>query len=153
MKIIVVGAGIGGLAVARALQLRGAEVTVLEQAGAIREVGAGLQISPNGYRVLDALGLGERLRRVSVRAEAVQLIDYRGAPVVRLDLSGLASRDYYFVHRADLIDCLAEGARAAGVRPPRASASLHRRASSSSSFGVSSSSPSSFWMAFICSLR
>ncbi len=116
MKIIVVGAGIGGLAVARALQLRGAEVTVLEQAGAIREVGAGLQISPNGYRVLDALGLGERLRRVSVRAEAVQLIDYRGAPVVRLDLSGLASRDYYFVHRADLIDCLAEGARAAGVR-------------------------------------
>ena len=54
-KITVLGAGIGGLAVARALALRGAEVTVLEQADAIREVGAGLQVSPNGARVLRAL--------------------------------------------------------------------------------------------------
>ncbi|MFN5828758.1 MAG: FAD-dependent oxidoreductase, partial [Rhodobacterales bacterium] len=57
-SITVLGAGIAGLACARALALRGARVTVLEQADAIREVGAGLQISPNGAAVLRALGLG-----------------------------------------------------------------------------------------------
>ncbi len=48
--VTVLGAGIAGLAVARALALRGAAVTVLEQADAIREVGAGLQISPERRR-------------------------------------------------------------------------------------------------------
>lgn len=116
MKVVVVGGGIGGLAVARALALRGAEVTVFEQAEAIREVGAGLQVSPNGFCVLQALGLGDALRSVSVRGQAVRLKDYRGGEVLRLDLGGLDSDDYHFVHRADLIDLLADGARAAGVK-------------------------------------
>lgn len=116
MKIVVVGGGIGGLAVARALRLRGAEVTLLEQAEAISEVGAGLQISPNGVCVLDALGLGPALRENAVQGETVRLCDYRGGSVLRLDLSRLENRNYYFVHRADLIDLLAEGARAAGVK-------------------------------------
>ncbi|MEH6740342.1 MAG: FAD-dependent oxidoreductase, partial [Sulfitobacter sp.] len=54
---IVIGAGIGGLAAAIALARRGVAVTVLERAEAIREVGAGLQVSPNGLAVLRALGL------------------------------------------------------------------------------------------------
>ncbi|MBK44559.1 MAG: monooxygenase [Roseovarius sp.] len=114
MKIAVIGAGIGGLAAARALALRGADVTVLEQAAETAEVGAGLQISPNGFAVLAALGLGEALR--SVRGRAVQLVDYRGAGILALDLGRLARAGYHFVHRADLIDLLAEGARAADVR-------------------------------------
>lgn len=116
MHIVVVGGGIGGLAAARALCLYGAEVTVLEQADAIREVGAGLQISPNGFRVLEALGLADRLRAASVRGRAVLLKDYRGGEVVRLDLDRLTGSDYFFVHRADLIELLAEGARAAGAQ-------------------------------------
>ncbi|WP_299844241.1 FAD-dependent monooxygenase [uncultured Roseovarius sp.] len=115
-KIIVIGAGIGGLAVARALALRGADVTVLEQAEAITEVGAGLQISPNGFAVLRALGLGEALVSDAVQGQAVSLRDYRRGEVLRLDLTLLESRDYYFVHRADLIDLLADGARSAGVK-------------------------------------
>ena len=87
--ITILGAGIAGLAVARALALRGAAVTVLEQADAIAEVGAGLQISPNGAAVLRALGLGPALDAAGTRAEAVHLIDGpTGDPVLRLDLQG-----------------------------------------------------------------
>ncbi len=116
-KVTVLGAGIAGLAVARALALRGAEVTVLEQAPEIREVGAGLQISPNGTRALEALGLGAAFAAGSGPAEAVELLDGEaGGRVLRLDLArGRPGAGFRFVHRADLIDLLAEGARAAGV--------------------------------------
>ena len=114
--MIVIGAGIAGLAVARALALRGARVSVLEQADAIREVGAGLQISPNGFAVLRALGLAEALAPQAVQAEAVSLRDFRRGEVLRLDLRDLANRDYYFMHRADLVQALAAGARAVGVQ-------------------------------------
>lgn len=117
-KITVIGAGIGGLAAARALALRGAEVTVLEQAAAIREVGAGLQISPNGARVLRALGLGAAFEAAGPRAEAVELYDGETASrVVRLDLARLRpDAEYRFLHRARLIEILAQGAREAGVK-------------------------------------
>jgi salicylate hydroxylase len=116
LKICIIGAGVAGLAAARALALRGAEVTVLEQAEAVREVGAGLQVSPNGLAVLHALGLDAALRATALPAQAISLRDYRGAPVVRLDLTSLPpGQDYLLVHRADLIEVLAEGARDAGV--------------------------------------
>lgn len=116
LKTLVIGGGIGGLATARALALRGADVTVLEQAPEIAEVGAGLQVSPNGFAVLNALGLGQALGDLSVRARGVNLRDYRGARVLSLDLGQLESDDYFFVHRADLIDILAQGAREAGAK-------------------------------------
>ncbi|MGL6211438.1 MAG: FAD-dependent monooxygenase [Paracoccaceae bacterium] len=113
----VLGAGVAGLAAARALALRGAQVTLLEQADAIREVGAGLQVSPNGAAVLRALGLGDALQAASTRAEAVELRDgLTGSTVVRLDVARLRpDQGYHFVHRADLIALLATGARDAGV--------------------------------------
>ena len=117
-EVTVLGAGVAGLAVARALALQGAAVTVLEQAEAIREVGAGLQISPNGAAVLRALGLGAALEAASMRAGAVELRDgYAGDVVLRMDLARLRPKQgYHFLHRADLIDLLAVGARAAGVQ-------------------------------------
>ena len=112
-SITLLGAGIAGLACARALALRGAEVTVLEQADTIREVGAGLQISPNGAAVLRALGLGEALDRAGTAATGVRLIDGPTAePVLSMDLRG---RDFRLLHRADLIALLLEGARGAGA--------------------------------------
>ncbi|MBL9061970.1 FAD-dependent monooxygenase [Tabrizicola sp.] len=115
--VTVIGAGVAGLAVARALALRGAAVTVLEQADAIREVGAGLQISPNGAAVLRALGLQDALDTASMRADAVQLIDGpTGDPVTRLDLARLRpGQGYHFLHRADLIELLLHAATEAGV--------------------------------------
>ena len=114
-EISVIGAGVAGLSVARAAARAGADVAVYEQAPGITEVGAGLQISPNGFRVLDALGLGDALRAVSVRAMGVLLRDgVTGREVLRLDVSD-AHAPYHFVHRARLIDLLAEGAEAEGV--------------------------------------
>ena len=117
-QITVLGAGVGGLAAALALAQKGAVVTVLEQADAIREIGAGLQISPNGAAVLRALGLGTALDAASMRAQAVELRDGRdGDLVLRLDLARLRPQQgYHFLHRADLIDLLAQAARAAGVQ-------------------------------------
>lgn len=117
-EVTILGAGVAGLALARALALRGAAVTLLEQADAIREVGAGLQISPNGAAVLDALGLGGAAAEVGLRAEAVELRDgLDGDLVLRLDVARLRpAQPYRFFHRADLIALLAEGARAAGVK-------------------------------------
>lgn len=116
-EITVLGAGVAGLSVARALALRGARVTVLEQADAIRDIGAGLQVSPNGAAVLRALGLGPALEQASIRAEAVELRDgLDGSLVTRLDVARLRpDQGYHFVHRADLIALLLQGARDAGV--------------------------------------
>ncbi len=116
-RVTVLGAGIGGLAVARALALRGAQVTVLEQADAVREVGAGLQVSPNGVAVLRGLGLMAALETVSVRADAVELRDgLTGGLVMRLDVGRLRpDQGYHFVHRADLVGLLLQGAVEAGA--------------------------------------
>ena len=114
-RVTVLGAGVAGLAVARALALRGAAVTLFEQADAVREVGAGLQVSPNGAVVLRALGLD--VAAVSQRAEAVELRDgYGGGVVTRLEVGRLRPQQgYHFVHRADLIGLLLQGAREVGV--------------------------------------
>ena len=112
---IVVGGGIGGLAIAAALARNGTAVTLLEQAPEISEIGAGLQISPNGRAVLRHLGLSDRLARHAVRADAVVLEDYReGRQVARLDMSDPAL-PYHFVHRADLIGLLHQAARQENV--------------------------------------
>ncbi len=112
-SVTIVGAGIGGLTCALALAARGANVRVLEQADAVTEVGAGLQITPNGVAVLDALGLAAELRKIGLQAGALELKDYqRGTRVARMDLS---QQNYLLLHRADLIDMLAQAAGRAGV--------------------------------------
>lgn len=113
----ILGAGIAGLAAASALARRGVGVRVLEQAPVIREVGAGLQISPNGMAVLDALGLGEAADRAGQVAEAVELIDGEtGTLVSRIELTAIAPRGRFrFFHRADLISILEGAARDAGA--------------------------------------
>lgn len=65
MKVVVVGAGFGGLATAAGLYQRGWDVTVVERAAELRAVGAGLAVAPNGLRALDTLGAGDAVRKLA----------------------------------------------------------------------------------------
>jgi len=117
LKVTIIGGGIGGLAASVALARKGARVRVLEQSGTITEAGAGIQIGPNGAAVLGALGLSRELNRIGTCARVIELRDYRaGRSVLQFDLARLnAANGYFFVHRADLIELLADAARNAGV--------------------------------------
>ncbi|MEO1639346.1 MAG: FAD-dependent monooxygenase [Pseudomonadota bacterium] len=113
--VAIIGGGIGGLTAALSFARRGAHVHVYEQAAALTEVGAGLQITPNGRRALDAIGVGKALAASGVTAQAVVPMDaMRSAAITRFDLS-TQSPPYLFMHRAALIDILARGCQAAGV--------------------------------------
>ena len=118
LQVQVVGGGIAGLAAALACAQSGANVHLCEQAAAIKEVGAGLQISPNGLAVLSRLGLKDAVADIADRAEAVDLRDYKdGKLVCRLDLKAHASDlDFLLVHRADLIQTLFQACKAQKVR-------------------------------------
>lgn len=114
LKISVIGGGIGGLAAALALRQRGAQVTVLEQAPALTEVGAGLQISANGMAVLRALNVVGKVPEGGQLSYGTILRDYRKGRVVS-HLPGPAAGPTYYYHRADLLDLLHRAAREAGV--------------------------------------
>jgi salicylate hydroxylase len=112
-RIVVSGAGIGGLCAALALIRRGFEVVVCEQAPELREVGAGVQLSPNGTRVLASLGVLDDLRAVAVEAEAKEIRLWNsGEKWPLFDLGAAAMSDYGFpylmVHRGDLQTVLAK---------------------------------------------
>ncbi len=112
MRIIVIGAGIGGLAAALTLRRSGFDVQVFEQAAQLREIGAGVQLSPNATRILHRLGLEAPLRRFGVRPLAVIIRRWDDARVLaRQPLADACERDfgapYYHFHRAELLDVLA----------------------------------------------
>jgi 6-hydroxynicotinate 3-monooxygenase len=69
-KFAIIGAGIGGLALAALLSRQGARVTVYEQAKAFQRIGSGIQMSPNAMRILRALGLEPLLRRMAFQPPA-----------------------------------------------------------------------------------
>ena len=111
MKALIVGGGIGGLSAALCLQRLGWSTTVLEQASSLDEVGAGLQISPNGCRILQQLGVMPALRAKAFLPQALEMRWGRsGRQIFEIPLQQNAEKrwdgPYLHLHRADLQDVL-----------------------------------------------
>lgn len=117
LNVIVAGAGLGGLTLANCLAREGFQVCVLEQARALGEVGAGVQISANGARVLHALGLEEPLAKVAFTPERGEVRHWQTGEVLATRPLGNSSLErfgfpYYHLHRADFHAVLADAATA-----------------------------------------
>jgi len=116
-NVVAIGAAIGGLTAALALLKRGIEVQVYEQSDELREVGAGIQISSNGTRVLFALGLEAALAKVQVRPHRRELRHWSTGETWNWFELGDKSiqrfgTPHLMLHRADLHGLLAEAVRA-----------------------------------------
>lgn len=117
VRILIAGAGIGGLTAALSLLRRGYDVQVCEQATALREVGAGLQLSPNGLRALYQLGLGETLRALASEPEGKEIRLWSTGQTWKLfDLGKTAVAEYgypyFMIYRPDLLQVLVDAVRA-----------------------------------------
>ena len=104
-KVLVAGAGIGGLTAAIALRRRGLEVEVFERTAELREVGAGLLLAANAQKALAKLGLAEAVERLGTPASASEIRSWRGRTIMSIPLAELEGRigaASAAVHRADL---------------------------------------------------
>src|SRR5262249_30865795 len=115
-NVIIIGAGIGGLTAAAVLLDRGHRVRVYEQAPALGEIGAGIQISANASRVLHGLGLEDALTKVAVIPGSQQFLVYSNGELLHEIPLGAAHEQshgakYYHLHRADLHAILAAKVR------------------------------------------
>jgi salicylate hydroxylase len=116
VRACIVGAGIGGLTAALALLRHGIDVEVREQAAELKEVGAGVQLSANGTRVLDALGVLKDLLPLACEATAKEVRLWSTGQTWKLfDLGAVSVERYGFpyltVYRPDLIEVLAGAVR------------------------------------------
>ncbi len=116
-KVLIAGAGIGGLTAVLACLKRGIDVEVYEQASALKEVGAGLQLSANGTRVLYELGMEDELKRLSCEAIGKEIRLWNSGETWKLFDLGAESvarygYPYFTVYRPDLHRMLIDAVRA-----------------------------------------
>jgi salicylate hydroxylase len=116
LPVLVAGGGIGGLAAALALSKRGFDVEVLEQAPQLGEIGAGIQLGPNAFAALDALGVGPLAHERAVHTEELVMHDAVDETLVGRIRTDVAFRErfgnpYAVIHRADVHGTLLEGVR------------------------------------------
>jgi len=114
--VVVAGGGIGGLAVALGLARRNFRVIVLEQASEFGEIGAGIQLAPNAWHAIDALGVGERVKKEAVFIEHLLMMDgVSGETVIDIPLDARFAKrfgnPYAVTHRADIHGALLDGCR------------------------------------------
>jgi 2-polyprenyl-6-methoxyphenol hydroxylase-like FAD-dependent oxidoreductase len=119
--IVIAGGGIGGLACALALAIKGFKAIVLEQAHAFGEIGAGIQLAPNAWSALDALKVGELVKKEAVFIERLLMMDgITGESVIDIPLDERFreryGNPYAVTHRADIHAALLDGCKA---RPDR----------------------------------
>ena len=117
LPFLVAGGGIGGLAAALVLARHGHSVQVLEQADAFGEIGAGIQLGPNAFRIFEHLGLTDAVRRVAYFPPHLVMRDVRSGELVVKSPVGERTRTahghpYGVIYRADLHQVLLEACRA-----------------------------------------
>ncbi|HYD56978.1 MAG TPA: 3-hydroxybenzoate 6-monooxygenase [Burkholderiales bacterium] len=117
LPVAVAGGGIGGLAAALALARKGFRSVVLEQAREFGEIGAGIQLAPNAWHAIDALGVGQLVKKEAVFIEQVLLMDgVTGEPVIEIPTDERFAKrfgnPYAVTHRADIHGSLLDGCRA-----------------------------------------
>ncbi|MCV7136166.1 FAD-dependent monooxygenase [Mycobacterium hodleri] len=124
MKVAIVGAGIGGLATARALSCKGFDVRVYEQARQLGEVGAGVALGANSIRLLDRLGLQKQLADYGPRWTQWRFSDGGGRVLTEQEMDGRVLGMY----RPDLIAMLADGLPSGTVSTGRRCVGFHQDA-------------------------
>ena len=115
-RILIAGGGIGGLAAALALAQKGVSSLVLEKAGKLGEIGAGIQLGPNAFHCFDRLGVGEAARGMAVYIDQLRLMDaLADGEICHIDLKekfrARFDNPYAVVHRGDLHGVLLKGCR------------------------------------------
>lgn len=119
-RIAIIGGGIGGLAAALALERRGAEVIVAEQSGALSEIGAGLNLTPNAVKALRALGVEDEVNAIASGSEFLNIRSWNSGRYIsrmrRGDFKQKFGAPNLSVHRADLLEVLAGALRGTDIR-------------------------------------
>ncbi|CAO3456866.1 3-hydroxybenzoate 6-monooxygenase (EC 1.14.13.24) [Azospirillum argentinense] len=129
--ILIAGGGIGGLAAALGLARKGFRSIVLEQAPALGEIGAGIQIGPNAFHAFDWLGVGDAARAKAVYIDHLVLMDaVRDERIAAIPLDEpfrqRFKNPYAVVHRADLHMVLLDACRTSDLIELRTSSSVER---------------------------
>src|SRR6202451_866925 len=127
-RIAIIGGGIGGVAAALALERRGAETVVCEQSGALSEIGAGLNLTPNAVKALRALDLESAVQGIAAETDFLNIRSWKSGRYIsrtkRGDFRQKFGAPNLSVHRADFLEVLGAvlkttqlrfGARCVGV--------------------------------------
>ncbi|KAI9710804.1 MAG: hypothetical protein M1812_007352 [Candelaria pacifica] len=120
LHLLIIGAGICGLATAISSAQAGIRVTVFEAASPLHEVGAGMQITPNGTRILRSLGVFANLQPLAAIPDALTIHRYNGERLVykegyKKEIEERFGAPIWCLHRVDLHQTLAKRAKEVGV--------------------------------------
>jgi len=117
-SVLIVGAGIAGLALGRALRARGISAEIIERTTAWTPAGTGIYLPANGVRALQSLGIGDAVTSRSVRMTYQRILDNRGRLLAEVDLDAVwgAVGPCVGMRRADLHSMLLDGAHGVPLR-------------------------------------
>jgi 2-polyprenyl-6-methoxyphenol hydroxylase-like FAD-dependent oxidoreductase len=105
-KFVIAGAGIGGLSLAIAMQRKGFDVVIYENATALKPLGAGLALAANAIKAFNEIGIGKEVLKAGKKLQSLQIKDQKGNVLSSVDSEVLTEKlgvtNNFTIHRADL---------------------------------------------------